>query len=579
MSKSPRSRRDIAAFARLLAGFVALLGASDRRRWLATLSLMLATGLLEGLRLSLLLPIIEGLNGHRRDFLFWGALSRSIRVPGLDGALGGVAVLAAAFFLITLGRAGLVYFRETRMERFRADFVNGERSRMVERIAATPWADIVRLDPSRMTSVIGAEIPRLGTTAQLIFQTINSVIMVGVQLLLALALAPGLALTALAALGIGGAVTLFAQGRVLRMGQAYARSHEAMFVITRRFLGSLKGAIAQDSQWGFVEELSHEQSDLRARQMEFAMARARRSFWVALALPAIVAAVVLIGTGTFGVRLAVLVTMMLVFARMIAPAVQIRAALQNLALALPGFAQVAELEAELARPAAEPAGEAPTLPDGPVEMLDVAYDHGQGRGLKSARLVLQPGEFVGVVGPSGQGKTTLIDILATLLPPQSGSVRVGGLALDSPARRRAWQRQIGYVPQEGFLFNDSLRRNLAWGARGADDAAMLAALEMVGAGDWARRIGGLDGRLGDGGALISGGERQRVAIARVLLRRPRLMLMDESTSAIDVASEADLLGRLAELSPRPTILMVSHRQESLSRCDRVIEIRNGRLEG
>ncbi|MEO7690491.1 MAG: ATP-binding cassette domain-containing protein, partial [Sphingomonas sp.] len=135
-------------------------------------------------------------------------------------------------------------------------------------------------------------------------------------------------------------------------------------------------------------------------------------------------------------------------------------------------------------------------------------------------------------------------------------------------------------PQEGFLFNDTVRRNLTWGTAGIAEAAIWDALRLAGAEEIVRRLSeGLDSMVGERGIALSGGERQRLAIARALLRNPRLLVLDEAANAIDAAGEKALLERLAALDPRPTIVMISHRAESLVRCDRVITIELGQLSG
>lgn len=132
------------------------------------------------------------------------------------------------------------------------------------------------------------------------------------------------------------------------------------------------------------------------------------------------------------------------------------------------------------------------------------------------------------------------------------------------------------MPQDGFLFHDSVRRNLCWGAAAINDAAIAAALALAGADTLVAQLPqGLDTVVGERGALLSGGERQRLALARALLRRPRLLVLDDAANAIDAAGEAALLARLAALDPRPTIVMISHRAESMALCDRVIRVDQG----
>ena len=136
---------------------------------------------------------------------------------------------------------------------------------------------------------------------------------------------------------------------------------------------------------------------------------------------------------------------------------------------------------------------------------------------------------------------------------------------------------MSYVSQDPYLFHDTVRHNLSWANPQASESDMWQALMLAGADDLVRRMdSGLDTLVGERGTLVSGGERQRIALARAILRRPRVLVLDEATSAIDVASEHDILTRLRAFAPRPTVIIIAHRAESLALCDRVIALQAGR---
>jgi ATP-binding cassette, subfamily B, bacterial PglK len=198
--------------------------------------------------------------------------------------------------------------------------------------------------------------------------------------------------------------------------------------------------------------------------------------------------------------------------------------------------------------------------------------------LMDVDLTISPGESIGVVGPTGGGKSTLIDVVLGLLPPTSGEVQVDGIDIQKDLQ--GWQRNLGVVPQTIFLLDDTLRRNIALGLEDheIDDRAVQAAAQLAQLDDVTAELPqGLDTRVGERGIRLSGGQRQRVAIARALYRQPAVLVFDEGTSALDSLTEADLVAALDALRGERTMITVAHRITTVRRCDRIVLIEVGRV--
>ena len=190
------------------------------------------------------------------------------------------------------------------------------------------------------------------------------------------------------------------------------------------------------------------------------------------------------------------------------------------------------------------------------------------------------GEIVGIVGPSGAGKTTIANIILGLLQPDLGDVRVMGVKLDA-ANPVPW-RQVGYVPQTVHINNCSMRENIAFGVPPdqIDDNIVMQAirsaqLEKV-IFDLPEGIGTI---MGEGGVKLSGGQRQRVAIARALYFDPDVLVMDEATSALDNETEVDISQSIRSLAGSKTIVIIAHRQTTIEQCDKIIFVNDGRIDG
>lgn len=196
--------------------------------------------------------------------------------------------------------------------------------------------------------------------------------------------------------------------------------------------------------------------------------------------------------------------------------------------------------------------------------------------LRGVSLEIRAGESFGIIGKTGSGKSTLLDLILGILEPTSGTVLIDGTPL--PARRDAWQRSIGYVPQDVYLVDDTLRGNVAlgWYDDDVDEERVLEAIAMAELNDVVAGLPDrLDTRLGERGVRLSGGQRQRVGLARALYTRPSVLVLDEATSNLDQVTERQIVETLTGLRGGLTMIVVTHRIATVRNCDRVIHLDTG----
>ena len=201
------------------------------------------------------------------------------------------------------------------------------------------------------------------------------------------------------------------------------------------------------------------------------------------------------------------------------------------------------------------------MPSGEIlfDKVSYSYPSSAGTAVNELSLSIPEGGSVAFVGESGAGKSTVINLLLGLFDPSSGTITMAGR--DTRADIRAWWRHIGYVPQSIYLFDDSLRRNIAIGVEDSeiDEAALERAIKMAALGPMVGSLPqGVNSVIGEDGARISGGERQRIGIARALYRDPDVLVFDEATSALDNDTEKFIMQSIDGLRDRKTIVFIAH---------------------
>jgi ABC-type multidrug transport system fused ATPase/permease subunit len=208
--------------------------------------------------------------------------------------------------------------------------------------------------------------------------------------------------------------------------------------------------------------------------------------------------------------------------------------------------------------------------------VDFGYD-ASNLVLHDITLIIERGQMTALVGSSGAGKTTLADLIPRFYDPTQGQVLIDGVDLRQ-FNINSLRRKMAVVSQDTFIFNTSVRNNIAYGTEGATEEAILEAARLANALDFIQEMPeGLETQLGDRGVRLSGGQRQRIAIARALLRNPDILILDEATSALDSVSERLIQESLEKLSVGRTVIAIAHRLSTIVRADKVVVLEQGRI--
>ncbi len=536
--------------------------------------LLFLGGFAEGLSIVSLLPLLGGVLGEGaasdsisvliQDALAWFGLSADI------GVLLGVIVVAVIFkALLTMAALVLASFASARvLEEMRIGLLKG--------LMCARWSYFSRQPIGRLSNAISSEAAR-GAAAY------RGVVDMGVGITQALILVVLVFSVswrvALAAALFGLLILVLLRGVVAMARRAGERQTELMQSLITRLtdgIAAIKPIKAMAMEGRFGQVLQEESSELRIadyhRAFSNGLLRASHEVLIVIFLGAAAYVALVI----FKEPIAELMVTALLFIRLVSRLGDTQKAYQKLINKESAFWAIHNAIADTREEQEQLAGgNPPPQINAGLSLRDVGFSYGSYRVFENISITLPARQLTVLVGPSGAGKTTIIDLFSGLHQPAEGAVMLEQQLL-SDTDIHQWRAQVGYVPQEVLLLNDTIHANVTLNDPEIGEAEVEEALQLAGAWEFvASRVGGVNSQIGERGSQLSGGQRQRISIARALVRKPQLLILDEATANLDYETERALCKLIHTISRKVTVLAVSHRQPLVDVADCVYRVEGG----
>lgn len=556
----------------------ALLGYKTKNITVA-LALMVFVSLTEGIGLLLLVPLLQ--------------------LVGLDvqqGALGGISAFISSIFLYlgvepTLAVVLIIYLvvistkayfsklQTTMSSKAQYEFAAHLRKRLFSAITHTGWLFFVGKRASDFAHALTYEIERIALGTSQFLVLISSIIILAVYIIFALGLS-GLITGFIFIIGLVILLLLRKKARTASTsGEKLSKTSKDMYSSTIKQMEGMKTIKSFNREEKNVELFQEVADNVSYKYVDAFRNYADVRFMFDLGSVVILSIIVFLLVEVLAIPTAELLILLFLFVRIIPIFSTIQRSYQYFINMLPAFKTVTELEKECLNQAEFEVQEKEIGFKNSVELKDVNFSYGGDNfSIQNLNLTVKSGETTALAGLSGAGKSTIADIAMGLIIPEEGEVLIDEKHLTKEFVS-AWRNKIGYVAQETFLFNDTIRNNLLVSEPDSGEESLLEALKMASALDFVLKLpDGIDTLVGDRGVLLSGGERQRIALARALLRKPSLLILDEATSNLDSENETRILNAIEDLHGDITILVVAHRLSTIRKADYIYLIEKGLLE-
>lgn len=545
-----------------------------------TLVLMVFISLTEGISLLLLVPLLQ--------------------LVGLDvqqGAIGQIAGLISSFFtylritptlatvllifIIIISLNAFLYRLQTiKSSEIEYDFAAHLRKKLFTSITNSNWLFFSKKRSSDFAHALTYEIERVSVgTSQFLLLIVSAIVLV-VYILFALELS-GLITGLVFVVGI---ILLLILKRKINTAQSRGEeltdTTKNMYSSTIQHLNGMKTIKSFNMEEKNIEMFQNIADNVSKKYIGAVQNYADVRFLFDVGSVVILSIIAFVMIDIMAIPTAELILLLFLFMRMIPKFSTIQTSYQYFINMIPAFKTVMDLEKECKEARESKSKEGKIELNDKITFKNVSFSYSKDKksfGFKNLNLTIDAGKTAAIAGLSGAGKSTIADMLMGLILPHEGSVQIDKKELDSE-NLSSWRNQIGYVAQDTFLFNDTVKNNLIFADPEASDSDIWTALKMASADEFVLNLPkGIDTLIGDRGVLLSGGERQRLALARALLRKPSILILDEATSNLDSRNEKKILDSIEKLHGNISILIIAHSLSTIRSADNIFLIEKGNL--
>lgn len=548
----------------------------DHRGFLTILLLNIAVSLTGGISIVMLVPMLGLLEVSTGAVSALNLLMLPLQSLSLAEQ---IAAMIGVYFALVVLKAYLGWLLKIRQSEFLEEYSLNLRQELYHTVSTAKWEQLAAGKQTDTIDLFTAQCSQVSQGVSMMIALLSSVVTAFVSLGIALWLSLPVTVFVLI-FGCGFAwVFRHLMKESKHYGDEMIRINRAMYSELYSQLRSIKEVRSygvQKEHADFFEKISRSSKNAK---LKFMRQQAFPSALYSIAAAGMIAVIFLVCVLIFRMDTARLMVLVYVFTRLWPVFSGFINKITTIQTTIPAYEKLMEALWTLS---VEKSGQAQMAPIGfgkEIEFRDVCFAY-QGSGepvLHNVNFTLKKGSITALMGRSGAGKTTIADLLLGFLEPTSGEILIDGVQL-SGENLPGWRRNLGYIPQEPLILNATVRENLRRFHPAATQVEMEAALKKAYIWDVVENLPqGMDTVLGDGGIRLSGGERQRIVLARVLLGNPRLIVMDEATSAMDYESEMAVRNAISDLNEQVTILIIAHRLATVRTAKDGLVLENGKI--